>query len=122
MKKPTLKHLSSSGQLDTRTTARDYSHVVICVANVEVDTAARTAEYGKAIAKAEREGHAKWADELRASLARQIAELESLRDVHWVGSWSSRLDLAQREADRLNVRWAGARRFYVEAINNGVRP
>ena len=141
MSKPVIKHQTQDGVIHTRSTNRPYTHVVVGIVN-RAATNARKQE--------DAEGYRAWARKDAGELFDYYARVDPSKngiktrdeaiafrlsryedilansiaavvDGHvFVASYSSRRELAQKDADTRNSRNSGTT-YHVEAINNGVR-
>jgi hypothetical protein len=144
--KTTLKHQTKTGEIKTRKTEREYTHVVVRRITVEETGRIRAGairsieriEENRAYAKA----HADEATEHRGILyvrrgyelfrlddahydkwiakeQKRLAEAEALCETDTVVSWHGSAMLAAKAADKIIA--SGERGVYVEAINGGER-
>lgn len=105
--KTTLTHLTESGQVATRKTARDYGFVVVAVEDVS-----------RELAYLEQFGNSDWAERHRAYVLNPV-------NAHRVASWHRTRELAEKFATGNSAESRALRhntvRVYVEAVNGGQR-
>lgn len=144
--KTTLSHQTKTGNIETRKTEREYTHVV--VRRVTVDETGRsragairsieTIEENRAYAKAHADEATEWSgvlyvqrghelfrlddahyDKWVAKEQKRLAKIEALCEQDVVVSWHGSAMLAAKAADKIIAR--GDRGVYVEAVNGGER-